>query len=187
VATLVNVVAEKPLKNPPPAGSPWEEVEKERLRRNWSQRELSRRAAEPGESDKKSETHYGMIAHRNGWEKTELATLNRFRRAVGLPPLTEGRPVTETGEFEVPALRRIRKEVIQILVREGHDLDDATEMVDQLRGLDAARADGSAEPDPVKLAHFARHLLIAKGELGTAPPANLELDKPPGKPQKKAR
>jgi hypothetical protein len=180
MTTVVTVSKARPLENPPPTDSPWGEVEKERLRREWSARQLSSKAG-------LNPTHYAQISNRNGWETTELATLNRFRVAVELPPIASlGHLPRDAGpDGGGSVLHQIRKQAIMILVREGIDLDEASEVVDQLRGFEPARGPGQQDPDPARLAHFARKLLEGKGELGSLPGADLGLDTPAGKNRRK--
>jgi transcriptional regulator with XRE-family HTH domain len=76
-ATKLVFVPKKPapIEPPPPKGSLWETLERERLKLGWSAREFSRQAG------LKSPTHYGLIGTQSGWNAS-VETQARLLRAL---------------------------------------------------------------------------------------------------------
>lgn len=68
----------EPVDPPPPPGSVWAAIERERIALGWSQRKLAR------EAGLKSESHYGLIGTQSNWnaeDKTREAIVAALTRA----------------------------------------------------------------------------------------------------------
>ena len=67
----------EPLQKPPPTGSVWEAIERERLALGWSARELSTQALGQG-----SASHFSLTSSRQNWESVAVSTQKAYVDAL---------------------------------------------------------------------------------------------------------